>query len=159
MIRKARISDVKELHKILNSFAAEGKLLARSLSDLYTHIREFVVWESPETGQILGCCCLHIVWEDLAEVRSLAVLPDRQGRGIGTGLVRTCLHEARELGITRVFVLTYEVRFFEKLGFRVTDKQVFPQKIWADCLNCTKFPDCDETAMVLDIGKAQEHHV
>jgi len=155
MIRKARIGDVKDLHRILNAFAAEGKLLPRSLSDLYTHIREFVVWESPETGEILGCCCLHIVWEDLAEVRSLAVVPDRQGRGIGTALVRACLNEACELGISRVFVLTYEVRFFENLGFRVTDKQVFPQKIWADCLHCTKFPDCDETAMVLEIANSR----
>jgi amino-acid N-acetyltransferase len=148
MIRKARIGDVKDLHRILNAFAAEGKLLPRSLSD-------FVVWESPETGEILGCCCLHIVWEDLAEVRSLAVVPDRQGRGIGTALVRACLNEACELGISRVFVLTYEVRFFENLGFRVTDKQVFPQKIWADCLHCTKFPDCDETAMVLEIANSR----
>ncbi len=153
MIRKARIQDAKDLHRILNAFAAEGKLLPRSLSDLYTHIREFVVWESPETGEILGCCCLHIVWEDLAEVRSLAVLPHCQGRGIGTSLVRECLQEARNLGIRRVFALTYEIKFFEKLGFRVTDKQVFPQKIWADCLHCTKFPDCDETAMVLDMDQ------
>ncbi|MEJ5365628.1 MAG: N-acetyltransferase [Desulfosoma sp.] len=155
MIRKARIGDVKELHKMLNAFAAEGKLLPRSLSDLYTHIREFVVWQSPENGKILGCCCLHIVWEDLAEIRSLAVLPERQGQGIGTALVRACLNEARDLGIFRVFVLTYEVRFFQNLGFRVTDKQVFPQKIWADCLHCTKFPDCDETAMVLDLADVQ----
>ncbi|MEJ5348446.1 MAG: N-acetyltransferase [Desulfosoma sp.] len=153
MIRKARIQDAKGLHRILNAFAAEGKLLPRSLSDLYTHIREFVVWESPETGEILGCCCLHIVWEDLAEVRSLAVLPQFQGRGIGTSLVRECLQEAKDLGIHRVFALTYEIRFFEKLGFRITEKQSFPQKIWADCLHCTKFPDCDETAMVLDMDQ------
>ena len=151
MIRKARIRDARDLHKILNAFAVEGKLLPRSLSDLYTHIREFVVWESRETGEILGCSSLHVVWEDLAEVRSLAVLPQCQGQGIGTSLVHACLQEARDLGIRRIFALTYEIKFFEKLGFRRTDKQVFPQKIWADCLHCTKFPDCDETAMVLEL--------
>ncbi|MBC7360075.1 MAG: N-acetyltransferase [Desulfacinum sp.] len=152
MIRKARISDVKHLHRLLNAFAAEGRLLPRSLNDLYTNIRDTFVWEDEETHEILGCGSLHIVWEDLAEIRSLAVRKEWQGRGIGARLVQACLQEAAELGIHRVFVLTYEVEFFRKQGFQEVEKHIFPQKIWADCLHCNKFPDCDETALVLDLA-------
>ena len=151
MVRKARIGDVRTIHKILNTYAADGKLLPRSLSELYTHIRDMFVWALPETGQIVACCSLHVVWEDLAEIRSLAVEKEHQGRGIGAKLVQACLQEARELGIPRVFVLTYEAEFFQKQGFVIVDKHIFPQKIWADCLHCNKFPDCDETALLLDL--------
>lgn len=152
MIRKATISDVIEIQKMLRDFAQTGKLLARPLSELYTHLRDTVVFLDPESGEVFGCCSLHIVWENLAEIRSLAVIESQQGRGIGRTLVKTCIDEARELGIGRVFTLTYEVRFFESLGFRPVDKNMFPQKVWADCLHCPKFPNCDETALVLDLA-------
>jgi amino-acid N-acetyltransferase len=150
MIRKARIGDVVEIQKMLKVFADAGSLLARSLSELYTTLRDIVVWED-EAGRIAGCCGLHILWEDLAEIRSLAVLEPHQRRGIGRRLVLECLSEAQGLGINRVFTLTYEVDFFEQLGFRIVDKNMFPQKVWGDCQNCSKFPSCDESALVLDL--------
>jgi amino-acid N-acetyltransferase len=136
---------------MLNHYASQGKLLPRSLSELYTHLRDTFVWVDQETGQIVGCCSLHIVWEDLAEVRSLAVREDQQKRGIGRLLVEACLQEAEQLEISRVFVLTYEIAFFEHMGFSQVDKNIFPQKIWADCLRCPKFPKCDETALLLEL--------
>jgi len=151
MIRKARIADVVEIHKMLWRFSKAEKLLARSLSELYTTLRDIVVFED-EAGRIAGCCSLHIVWEDLAEIRSLAVLGSHQRHGIGRSLVETCVSEAKALGICRLFALTYEVDFFEHLGFRLVDKNMFPQKVWADCLHCPKFPNCDEVALVLDIA-------
>jgi amino-acid N-acetyltransferase len=151
MIRKARIIDVIEIQKMLRDYAQSGKLLARSLSELYTHIRDMVVYVDEDLDQVVGCCSLPIVWEDLAENRSLAVPESHKGRGIGRVLVESCISEARELGIAKIFTLTYEVGFFEHLGFRPVDKNMFPQKVWADCLHCPKFPNCDETALVLDI--------
>lgn len=139
------------IQKILGQFAQEGKLLARSLSELYTHIRDTFVAVDEETEQLIGCCSLHIVWDDLAEVRSLAVPHRYQRRGLGRQLVTSCIEEARELGISRLFVLTYETDFFRHVGFRVVDKNIFPQKIWADCLHCPKFPECDEVALVFDV--------
>jgi amino-acid N-acetyltransferase len=151
MVRKAKPMDVRTIQRILGHFASKGKLLNRSLSDLYTHLRDTFVYEDPENGWVVGCCCLSIIWEDLAEIRSLAVVDFYQGGGIGHRLVDACIEEARELGIKHVFVLTYETKFFENLGFRVVDKSVLPHKIWKDCLDCTKFPDCDEVAMMLEM--------
>ncbi len=151
IIRKAKIEDVIEIQAILREYAQAGRLLARSLSDLYTNLRDTMVCLDPETDRVLGCCSLHIVWENLAEIRSLAVLATHQHRGIGRRLVEACIAEAGELGIGRVFTLTYEAGFFARLGFHHVDKNLFPQKVWADCLHCPKFPNCDETALVLDL--------
>ncbi len=153
MIRKARIADVVEIQKMLRDYASGGSLLARSLSELYTTIRDIFVFEG-ETGQIAGCCALHIIWEDLAEIRSLAVLKSHHHNGIGRMLVEACISEAKSLGIPRTFALTYEVGFFQHLGFRLVDKNMFPQKVWADCMHCPKFPNCDESALVLDIDNS-----
>lgn len=150
IVRKAKTCDVVVIQKMLGHFAQQGKLLARSLSELYTNVRDMSVVEG-EAKEIIGCCSLHVIWEDLAEIRSLAVLESHQGRGLGRQLVEICMEEAGALGVTRVFTLTYETRFFEHLGFQVVDKNIFPQKIWADCLHCPKFPDCDEIAMLIDV--------
>lgn len=146
MIRKATIADVKTIHKLLMEYARDGLMLSRSLSDIYEALRDFYVCE--QDGVVAGTVCLHICWEDLAEVRSLAVEQGWEGRGIGRQLVEVCLDEARQLGLKRVFALTYKQVFFEKLGFRVIEKSELPHKIWGDCLKCAKFPDCDEIAMV-----------
>ena len=153
MICKAKIVHVPVIQKMLGDFAGQGKLLARPLSELYTNLRDLVVAVDDESGEVSGCCSLHIIWENLAEIRSLAVLDTQQGRGIGRRLVQACVAEAKELGIGQLFTLTYETGFFEHLGFRVVDKNVFPQKIWVDCLQCPKFPDCDEVALVLDLSE------
>lgn len=151
MIRKAKIADVPIVQKMLGGFAQDGRLLARSLSELYTNLRDMFVAVDDESGEVIGCCSLHIIWDNLAEIRSLAVSSARQGGGTGRSLVESCIEEGKVLGIGRLFTLTYETAFFEHMGFQVVDKNVFPHKIWADCLHCPKFPECDEVALVLDL--------
>ena len=150
MVRKARPSDARAIHALVNSYAQRGVLLPRSIGSIYEHIRDF--WVCEEDGLILGCCALQIVWEDLAEIRSLAVKEERKGEGIGRRLVEACVEEARDLGIERVFSLTYAKDFFESLGFTVVDKGVLPHKVWGDCVNCAKFPNCDEVAVILELN-------
>jgi amino-acid N-acetyltransferase len=149
MIRKAKISDVKDIQKLLTNYASRGEMLSRSLSELYDSLRDFYIVE--EDGEILGTSALHIVWEDLAEVRSVAVAEGVGRRGIGTQVVSACLEEARMLGLKRLFCLTYKPDFFAKFGFVVVDKSELPHKVWGDCIKCVKFPDCDEIAMILDL--------
>jgi len=144
-VRKARIKDAERIQFLINEYAKLGLMLPRSIQSIYENIRDFWVYE--EDGRVLGACALTIFWGDLAEIRSLAVDPEHTGRGIGTALVKEALREAQEFGIPRVFTLTYQVKFFEKLGFKVIDKERLPHKIWKDCINCVKFPNCDETAM------------
>jgi len=149
MLRKAQIQDVKEIQKLLMVYASKGDMLSRSLSELYESLRDFYVYE--EEGTILGTTALHIVWEDLAEVRSVAVVEDAGRKGIGSQLVQACIDEARALGLRRIFCLTYKPDFFGKHGFRLVDKSELPHKVWGDCIKCVKFPDCDENAMILDL--------
>ena len=149
MLRKAQIHDVKEIQKLLTHFANRGEMLSRSLSELYEAVRDFYVVE--EEGKLLGTTALHIVWEDLAEIRSVAVAEDAGRKGIGTQLIEASLAEARELGLKRVFCLTYKPDFFARFGFRIVDKAELPHKVWGDCMKCVKFPDCDEIAMTLDL--------
>lgn len=148
-IRKARISDVKAIHAMLLD-RSDGMVLPRSLNDLYTRLRDFFVCVD-ETGRVVGCCALCVSWEDLAEVRSLFVRPEARGKRLGARLVDACLSEAVTLGIYRVFVLTDQVAFFARLGFEETDKEVLPQKVWNDCINCPQFPDCSEVAMLMQL--------
>lgn len=151
MIRKARMSDVKGIHQLIAEYARKGDMLPRSLADIYENLRDYFIFEEDD-GELAGSAAIHIMWEDLAEVRSLAVREDRMGRRVGTQLVEACVSEAIVLGIGRVFALTYKPEFFEKLGFRQVDKSELPQKIWTDCLKCSKFPDCDEIALVADLS-------
>lgn len=152
MIRKAKLGDVKPIQKLLAHFAGKGDMLSRSLSELYEALRDFYVAEGD--GQLLGTAALHIVWADLAEIRSVAVAEEAGGKGIGTAVVQACLDEARTLGLRRVFCLTYKPDFFGRFGFRVVDKSELPHKVWGDCIKCAKFPDCDEIAMILDLDPA-----
>lgn len=145
MIRKAKIPDVGDIQALVNSFAAKNAMLPRALNTIYENIRDFYVLE--ENGRLIGCCALHVTWGDLAEVKSLAVDEGAQGGGHGRRLVEACLNEAKEMGLPRVFALTYVPGFFEKLGFKRIDKSALPQKIWSECINCPKFPDCGEEAV------------
>lgn len=149
MIRKARIGDVKEIQKLLMTFASRGDMLSRSLSEIYESLRDFYVFDQDD--RILGVAALHIVWEDLAEIRSVAVVEDAGRKGIGGQLVEACIAEGRQIGLNRVFCLTYKPDFFGKHGFRLVDKAELPHKVWGDCIKCPKFPDCDENAMILDL--------
>jgi len=150
MIRKAKISDIKELHKLINFYADRGNMLPRSLNELYENLRDFLVFE--QNGEILGCCALHVSWEDLGEIKSLAVKLGNTGKGIGTKLIEGCLEETEELGIKKVFALTFNPEYFEKRGFRKIEKEELPHKIWSECINCPKFPNCDEIAMLKEMG-------
>ena len=149
MIRHAHISDARKIHKLLLDYAQDGQLLGRSLANIYDSIRDFYVYE--EAGEVLGIGALAICWEDLAEVRSLAVVSGQQGKGIGRKLVEMCLQEATQLGLKRVFALTYQPEFFKSLGFFDIGKSELPQKIWKDCIHCVKFPDCDELALAINL--------
>lgn len=149
MIRKAQIPDVKEIQRLLMTFANRGDMLSRSLSELYESLRDFYVAE--EGGRLVGAAALHIVWEDLAEVRSVAVAEDAGRKGIGGQLVQACIAEACKLGLKKIFCLTYKPDFFAKQGFKLVDKSELPHKVWGDCIKCPKFPDCDENAMTMEL--------
>jgi amino-acid N-acetyltransferase len=146
MIRKAKICDIKQIRGLVNSFAKKELMLPRSLNELYENIRDF--WVAEEKGRIIGCAGLHISWDDLAELKSVAVLKNRQGRGIGRLLVLACLEEAKNIGARKVFALTYKPGFFRRFGFKKVAHKRLPHKIWAECINCCKFPDCQETALL-----------
>ena len=148
-IRKAHISDIKEIQKLVNEFARKEQMIPRSMNELYENVRDFVV--ADEKDGIVGACALHVLWDDLAEVRSLAVKKEFQKKGIGRKMVRSCIKEAKDLGIKRVFVLTYQPEFFKQLNFKDTDKASLPQKIWGDCIRCPKFPECDEHALIRNV--------
>lgn len=149
MIRKAILQDARQIHQLLLVYVKDGLVLSRSLMEIFEAIRDFYVFV--EDDRVIGAAALNICWEDLAEVRSLVVHEDVSGRGIGSRLVEACLSEARQLGIGRVFALTYQQSFFEKLGFDVIEKSELPQKIWSDCIKCVKFPDCDEIALSISL--------
>lgn len=149
MIQKATIRDVEEIHKLLTSLARRGGVLPRALSSIYENLRDFFVYR--EKSRVIGCVALHIVWKDLAEVRSLAVDSHHRRKGIGRKLVEIALSEAKGLGIEKAFALTYQETFFNKLGFITVDKNTLPHKIWSDCMNCPKFPNCDEVAVLFKL--------
>ena len=146
MIRPATIHDVPRIQEIINSHAELGKMLFKSYAQLYEDLRDFGVCEVD--GDVIGCAALTIIWADLAEIRSLAVDERFRGRGVGRSLVEWTVSEARRLGIRRLFALTYEQGFFEKLGFEVVQKDTLPLKVWSDCVRCPKREGCDEIAVV-----------
>ncbi len=152
-LRKAVVRDAERIQKLVNHFASKGLMLGLSLADIYEHIRDFSVAE--RNGEVVGACALHVVWSDLAEIRSLAVDPCCRDLGIGRALVDSSIEEARALHLARVFALTYQQEFFRRMGFSPVDKSELPHKVWSACLKCTKFPDCDETA-VLKVLEAQQ---
>jgi len=149
-IRKARIGDVDRIHALVSVHANRHLMLPRSRSELYESLRDYFVAEAAD-GTVVACGGLEISWADLAEIKSLAVDEAHQGCGFGRQIAEACLQEARELGIRRVFVLTYQVAFFEKLGFEQIPKEELPHKIWKTCINCPKFPDCDEVALAIGL--------
>ncbi|PID78055.1 MAG: GNAT family N-acetyltransferase [Deltaproteobacteria bacterium] len=152
MLRHATLKDVKIIQKLINNFASENQMIGRPLTELYDHLRDFWVFEDDETGKVLGCCALQFCWESLAELRSLAVDKSFHKQGIGRLLVSKIKEEAAEYGMNQLFTLTYQPVFFSKLGFTEIDRKQLPLKIWADCIHCVKFPDCDETAMIHQIS-------
>jgi len=150
LIRKAKISDVETIHQFITHFAEKDLMLGRSRLSLYECVREFMVAELD--GLVVGVGSLHVIWEDLAEIRALAVDENYQKRGIGRGLVEAFLAEAVDLEIPRAFALTYQAPFFVRCGFKIIPKEDLPQKVWKECINCPKFPKCDEIAVIRSLG-------
>ncbi len=152
MLRKARIDDVKSIHRMINLSAGKGEMVPRSLMDIYSSLRDFFVYYDEEKSQVVGICAMNIIWENLAEIRSLCVEENYRGKGIGKNLVEACISEAITLGLFKVFTLTYKRDLFARLGFREVDRATLPEKIWSDCFRCSKYPDyCDETAMIMEL--------
>jgi amino-acid N-acetyltransferase len=145
-IRNAKISDAKAISALINCYAEHDKMLFRSLAEIYENLQMFVVAEQDEA--VVGCCALEIIWSDLAEIKSLAVAPGQKHKGLGRALVEAAVEQARQLGVPRVFALTLEPRFFERVGFAIVQKEDLPMKVWSDCARCPKQQECDEVAMV-----------
>jgi amino-acid N-acetyltransferase len=145
-VEKAKISDIPQIHRLINGFADKGMMLARPLSDLYEDVRDFYIVRNGQ--ELIGCAALAIAWEDLAEIRSVAVAENAQKQGLGAKLVKACLEEAKEMEIKTVFCFTYRPAFFKEQGFVDIDKTELPRKVWTDCFRCPKFPNCDEIALV-----------
>ena len=149
-IRKANINDAKKIQFLINVYAEKDLMLPRSLNEIYENIRDF--WVCEQKNKIIGSCALHPVgWENMAEIKSLAVLRNNQRKGIGRTLVNNCIEEAKVLKIKNLFVLTYVPKFFKQLGFKKISKSKLPHKIWADCYKCHKFPNCNEEALIKSI--------
>ena len=150
MIRKATVKDIRAIHGLLKIYGERGEMLARPLSELYDHVRDFYVYATAADG-VIGCSALQFCWEDLAEIRSLAVHPDHLGKRIGSQLTETAIREAKEFKIEKLFTLTYRPDFFKRFEFSLIDRAELPLKIWSDCMYCVKFPDCDEIAMTKEL--------
>ncbi len=144
-IRKARITDSNCIKKLVNSYAEESVMLPISINQIYEKLRNFSVIE--KNGQVIGCGALKIVWKDLGEIRSVAIARSQKNKGYGRVLINELLAEAKRLDLKKVFVLTYVSGFFEKMGFEKISKSKLPHKVWIDCINCPKFPRCDEIAL------------
>ena len=158
-VRKAQLADAREIHDLVNLFAQRGDMLPRTMGEVYENLRDFFVACAPATvhgpGAFLGCVGLHVMWSDLAEIKSLAVAEAAQGHGVGSLLVEACIEEARDLGLEKLFALTYRPVFFERLGFQIADVMTLPRKVWNECYRCPKFPSCNEIALTLDLTPAK----
>ena len=148
-IRSAKIQDVQTIHALISSYAELDRMLFRPMADIYENLQKFLVVEL--NGNVIGCCALEIIWSDLAEIKSLAVDKDQTGKGAGRMLVTTAIKQAREFGVLKVFALTLDCAFFEKLGFRKIEMDTLPMKVWSDCARCPKQQNCDEIAVIKSV--------
>ena len=148
-IRNAKISDVRDIHELVSSYAERDRMLFRSMADIYENLQKFIVAQSEE--KVIGCCSLEIIWSDLAEIKSLAINETQKGKGIGRQIVVEAVNKAANLGVQKVFALTLEPDFFKKIGFEVIEKDMLPMKVWSDCARCPKQQNCDEIAVIKSI--------
>ncbi len=148
-LRRATVEDVKIIYNLISEYSKKGLLLERTMSNIYDNIRDFFILEDKK--EVVGIGSLHVCWEYLGEIRSLCVREKYLKKGYGSKLVEACISDAKELKLKQVFVLTYNINFFKNRGFRIIDKKELPHKVWAECVNCPKFPECDEIAMIIDI--------
>jgi amino-acid N-acetyltransferase len=152
VLRKARVDDVKTIHRMINASAGKGEILPRSLMDIYGSLRDFFVYYDEKQQVIAGICAMNIIWDNLAEIRSLYVEEGYRQQGIARKLVEACISEAITLGFFRMFTLTNRPELFKRLGFKEVDRSTLSEKIWSDCFRCSKYPDyCDEVAMIVEL--------
>lgn len=151
-IRPAKVTDVKEIHKLVEYYANNKEMLHRSLNSIYENIQEYVIVEDKE-GAIAACGALHVSWEDLAEIKALAVAEKYKKQGLGKKIVHQLQKNAEELGVSKVFALSFKPDFFIKLGYKVIPKETLPHKIWSECINCHLFPDCGEVPLLFPLNK------
>ena len=149
-VRPARISDMRQVEPLINSFARQNLMLPKTHDQLARLFREFVV-AVDLSGRVVGCGALRVYNESLAEIASLAVDESAHGKGIGRRVVERLVEEARTLGLTTVFALTLQEVFFQRLGFETVSRDLFPLKVWADCRNCAKLHACDEIAVAMEL--------
>jgi len=164
IIRKACVADVKDILELINGFAQLNLLLPRGPQYLYENIRDFVIAVPKsasmtgkampeETGpKIVACASLHVLWDDIAEIRAAAVHPDIQKQGLGKRIPEHIIEEARLLGIKKLFDFTLADEFYTKLGFERKDKEELPAKVWGECSRCPKYFKCDEIGMILNLS-------
>ena len=146
--RKPNFADVEGIYELVMDYANEGQMLARSRNVLYETLREMII--AVEDKKVVGVGALHILWSELAEVRSVAVARDKRRLGIGRKIVEKLMEEGRGFGVKKFFTLTYQPEFFSSLNFTVITKNDLPHKVWKECIDCPKFPDCDEIPMAHD---------
>ncbi len=151
-VREARLSDVPRMAELINGFANQGEMLPRSASELYENIRDFLII-ADENDEVSATAALHILWDDLAEIKSVAVSETLHGQGIGAYLVEKCVEEAVRMELPTVFVLTHKPGFYEKLQFERADVLAFPRKVWSECIRCPKFSNCNEIAMSRPVAR------
>jgi len=152
MLRKARIGDVKTIHRMINASSGKGEILPRSLMDIYGSLRDFFIYFDENEQAVAGICAMNIIWENLAEIRSLYVEEGYRKQGIAKKLVEACISEAITIDLFRIFTLTNSPGFFKRLGFKEVDRSTLSEKIWSDCFRCSKYPDyCDEVAMIVEL--------
>jgi len=152
-VRAAETGDVDAMYRLLMPYADEKIILQRSKDDLYQHLQEFMIAEYD--GVLVGTAALHIYGSNIAEIRSLVVNPEYQGKRIGHLLVEGCEKMAAQLHVAKVFALTYVDSFFVNIGYNVVPKESLPHKIWTVCVHCNKFGDCDEIAVEKRLSDAR----
>lgn len=150
MIRTALIADAETILKLINFHAKEGQVLFRTLEDIRENIGDIVV--SEWDGEIVGTCSVKYGWDKMAEIRSLAVAPDHYRQGVASEMIRETIAQAQLTDNEHIFVLTYAVPLFEKLGFHRVEKAALPLKIWSDCTECPKQENCDEIALIRSLA-------
>ncbi|MBO6304925.1 MAG: N-acetyltransferase [Selenomonadaceae bacterium] len=153
--RKPKFSDVEGVYELVMDYANEGQMLARSRNVLYETLREMII--AVEDGKVIGVGALHILWAELAEVRSVAVAREKRRLGIGKEIVEKLMEEGRAFGVKKFFTLTYQPKFFSSLDFTIITKNELPHKVWKECIDCPKFPDCDEIPMLHDESKGDKN--
>jgi len=148
--KKLTFNEVEQVHKLLNDYAAEGLMLSRSRNSIYENIRDYII--AVEDGKVVGVGALHMVWEKLAEIRSLAIKAEYKNKSIGREIVARLEKDGKELGVETFFALTYQPGFFEKCDYEQVPNNILPQKVWKECVHCPKYPYCDEIGMIKKVS-------